>query len=238
MVLPGVLTHTRSFHTRINRVEVVKLDTFSRAETEGDGGLLAALTSRREWKLQTLWNLWGKAHGDVLKVRLKCILWAINCQHELKCEPVFSIKLPCALNGDKVGFYCVWGCWLLASTSAGRWETEWKSDIIIIKIENRDTSSRETLCVCELLGRKRQAEVFLIKNKTSLRPPSFTKLNFSEISLVDWCQRSTLIISISIHMARHLFHPIWKLFNWATNVFSPYRQLRFAACHVHSNEKQ
>lgn len=31
---------------------------------------------------------------------------------------------------------------------------------------------------------------------------------------------SILIISISIHMARHLFHPIWKLFNWATNVFS------------------
>lgn len=51
-----------------------------------------------------LWNLWRKAHRDVFKVRLKCILWAINCQHGLKCEPVFSIKLPCAVNGDKLGF--------------------------------------------------------------------------------------------------------------------------------------
>lgn len=66
-----------------------------------------------------------------------------------KCEPVFSIKLPsAALNGDKLGFYCVWGCWLfLYSThshslpsSAVRCYNKRKSDIIIIKIENRDTN--------------------------------------------------------------------------------------------------
>lgn len=138
MATTGTFQH-QTFHTWINPPKVVKL-----TPTHSSGAAISACGARgtatnSEPSHRALWNLWHKAHRDILKVRLKCILWAINCQHGLKCEPVFSIKLPCSLlNGDKLGFYCVWGCWLFPHTRASE-HNKWKSDIIIIKIENRDT---------------------------------------------------------------------------------------------------
>lgn len=162
---------TRHFHTWINPLKLVKIrhiltcslvawhEINSLDTVENDWGV-RILKNREE--IQTilvvktesssftttitikfwgkLWNLWQNAHRDIFKVRLKCILWAINCQHGLKCEPVFSIKLLSlpALNGDKLSFYCVWGCWLFFSLFSN---INGKSDIIIIKIENRDTSA-------------------------------------------------------------------------------------------------
>lgn len=83
-------------------------------------------------------------------------------------NPFSPLNFLCALNGDKLGFYCVWGCWLCFDYNNGKATSSLSKLKIVIQTMFRVRGSRR--CQRRRWGRSKKktrawTSLFLIKTK-------------------------------------------------------------------------